>query len=166
MRYRLLFIILLGLDFPVVAQEFLKDRKAVEAQIDAFIRSWNRHDFSDMKNYVADDCDFVNVVGMHWKGREEIQYAHQAYHEKFFKNTPMEKLRVTVRFLKPDVAIVHLLWHIGAFTPPDGSVRGDNDDLATIVLVKRNGRWMITAVENVEVSADAEPFDPIKMQRQ
>src|SRR6187401_134360 len=88
-------------------------QKAVEAQIDAFIASWNKHDFSDMKNYVAEDCDFINIVGMHWKGREDIQYAHQTYHDQFFKNTTMEKRSVRVRFLKPDVAIAHLLWHIG-----------------------------------------------------
>lgn len=82
---------------------------------------------------------------MHWKGREDIQYAHQTYHDQFFKNTPLEKRSVTIRFLKPDVAIALLLWHIGAFHAPDGSIRGDNDDLATLVFVKRNGIWLITA---------------------
>lgn len=137
------------------------EQKAVEAQIDAFIASWNKHDFSDMKNYVAEDCDFVNIVGMHWKGREEVQYAHQTYHDQFFKKTPMEKRSVAIRFLKPDVAIVHLVWRIGAFDAPDGSIRGNNDDLATMIFAKRNGKWLLTASENVEVSAQAQPFDPV-----
>jgi len=137
--------------------------KAIEAQIEAFLTSWNKHDFSDMKNYIAEDCDFVNIVGMHWKGRENIQYAHQTFHDQAFKETPMEKRAVTIRFIKPDVAIAHLLWHIGVYNPPDGSKRGDNDDLATIVFSKRNGKWMIMAMENVEVSAQAQPFDPVKI---
>ena len=102
---------------------------------------------------------------MHWKGREDIQYAHQAYHNQSFKTTPMDKKSVTVRFLKPDIAIAHLLWHIGAFDPPDGSERGNNDDFATIVFAKRKGTWLITAMQNVEVSAQAQPFDPIKMKQ-
>ena len=142
------------------------EQKAVEAQIDAFIASWNKHNFSDMKNYVAEDCDFVNIVGMHWKGREDIQYAHQTYHDQFFKNTPMEKRSVIIQFLKSDVAVAILNWHIGKFDAPDGSRRGDNDDLATMIFVKRNGKWLLTASENVEISAQAQPFDPVKIRQQ
>ena len=137
------------------------EQKAIEAQIDAFIASWNKHDFSDMKNYVVEDCDFVNIVGMHWKGRENIQYAHQTYHDQFFKNTPMEKQSLAIRSLTPDVAIVHLVWHIGAFDAPDGSIRGNNDDLATMIFAKRNGKWLLAASGNVEVSAQAQAFDPV-----
>ena len=75
MRYTILMVILLGTCSFSVAQNDTSGQKAIEAQIDAFITSWNKHDFSDMKNYIAEDCDFVNVVGMHWKGREEVQYA-------------------------------------------------------------------------------------------
>jgi uncharacterized protein (TIGR02246 family) len=164
MRHTFLIIILLLICSAGQSQK-AGEQKAIEVQIDAFLNSWNKHDFSDMKNYIAEDCDFVNITGMHWKGREDIQYAHQTYHDQFFKNTPMEKRSVTIRFLKSEVAIAHLLWHIGAFNPPDGSKRGDNDDLATIVFVKRNGIWLITAMENVEVSAQAQPFDPVKIRQ-
>jgi uncharacterized protein (TIGR02246 family) len=166
MRHTILIAILLGIYSFALAQKNTETEKAVEAQIDAFLISWNKHDFSDMKNYIAEDCDFVNIVGMHWKGREDIQYAHQTYHDQFFKNTPMEKRSVVTRFLKPDIAIAHLLWHIGAYDAPDGSKRGNNDDLATLVFENRKGIWLITAMENVEVSAQAQPFDPVKIKHQ
>lgn len=137
--------------------------RAIESQIDAFLNSWNRHDFSDMKNYIAEDCDFVNITGMHWKGRENIQYAHQTYHDDFFKATPMEKRSVRIRFLKPDVAIAHMVWHIGEFIAPDGKKWGGNDDLATIIFVQRGGEWMITALENVQIVAEVQQFDPVKI---
>ena len=130
MRHTFLMSILLLIYSAGEAQN-AGEQNAIETQIDAFLISRNKHDFSDMKNYIAGDCDFVNITGMLRKGREDIQYAHQTYHDQFFKNTPMEKRSVTIRFLNPDVAIVHLLWHISAFNPPDGSKRGDNDDLAT-----------------------------------
>src|SRR5688500_277682 len=98
MRYNFLLFILLG-TFPTgVAQTTTGEQKAVEAQVDAFFTSWNKHDFSDMKNYIAEDCDFVNIVGMHWKGREQVQYAHQTFHEMSFKDIPLEKRGVTIRF--------------------------------------------------------------------
>lgn len=90
MRHTFLMIILLVICSIGDAQN-TGEQKAIEAQIDAFLTSWNKHDFSDMKNYIAEDCDFVNIVGMHWKGREEVQYAHQAFHEQVLKNTLLEK---------------------------------------------------------------------------
>jgi uncharacterized protein (TIGR02246 family) len=165
MRHTLLMMIL-SVVCSIGYTQNTRAQKAVEAQIDAFIASWNKHNFSDMKNYVAEDCDFINIVGMHWKGREDIQYAHQTYHNQFFKNTPMEKQSVAIRFLKPDIAIAHLNWHIGAYNAPDSSIRGNNDDLATFVFVKRNGKWLLIAAENVEISGQAQPFDPVKIRQQ
>ena len=163
MRFIILLSILLGIYSVGMSQKNTKSEKAIEAQIDSFIASWNKHDFSDMKNYIAEECDFVNIKGMHWKGRENIQFAHQANHNQFFKNTPIEKRSVTIRFLKPDVVVAHLLWHIGTFTSPSGSKQGDNDDLATIVFVKTKGNWLITAMENVEVNAQAQSSNPVKV---
>jgi uncharacterized protein (TIGR02246 family) len=145
------------------------DRNAIEGQIDAFIASWNKHDFSNMGNYIADDCQFVNVVGMQWNGLEDIRYAHDYFHRSVFLNTPMNKRGLTIRFLKPDVAIAHLLWHIGLVTnPPVLSTPrtkpdGNYDDLATIVLIKRNGTWLITAMANVVVNQELAPNDPVKL---
>lgn len=172
MRYTILMVILLGTCSFSVAQNDTSEQKAIEAQIDAFLTSWNKHDFSDMKNYIAEDCDFVNVAGAHWKGREEVQYAHQTFHQTVLKNTPMEKRSVTMRFLKPDIAIVHLLWHIGLITIPSvsssrpGKPDGDNDDLATIVFVKRKGIWLITAMENVVRNEELLLRDPVKLRKQ
>jgi uncharacterized protein (TIGR02246 family) len=99
--------IFLGAFMVINAQNNTIEEKAIEAQIDAFINSWNKHDFSDMKNYIDEECDFVNINGMHWKGRAVIQYTHQTFHKQFYKNTTMEKRTVAIKFLKSDVAIAH-----------------------------------------------------------
>jgi uncharacterized protein (TIGR02246 family) len=144
------------------AQDTAGEKKSIQAQIDAFFTSWNKHDFSDMKNYVADTSDFVNIAGFHWKGRDDIQYAHQAIHQELFKDKPLRKISSQIRFLTNDVAIAHVVMHlVGKITTPDGSKVGDNDALATFVLLKKNSAWLITAVENVEVSEVAKSFNPI-----
>ena len=45
------------------------DRDAVEKTLDGFTHVWNRHDMDAMAELVTGDCDWVNVVGMHWKGK-------------------------------------------------------------------------------------------------
>ncbi len=52
-----------------------KDEQAIKNQLQAFRTSWNNHNFDDMKNYTTDDVDWVNIVGMRWKGRKEVQFA-------------------------------------------------------------------------------------------
>ena len=125
--------------------------------------SWNNHDFSDMKN-VAENSDFVNIVGFHWRGRKDIQYAHQAVHDRLFKNTTLKKLSSQIRFLRNDVSIVHVGMRIDSVVAIlDGSTIGKDAVLATFILVKNNNAWMITAVENVTVSEAAKPFNPINL---
>jgi uncharacterized protein (TIGR02246 family) len=147
-----------------VAQNTDKEQKAIEDQVDAFFTSWNNHDFREMQNYIDKDCDFVNIVGMHWKGREDIQYAHQSMHEAHFKDVPLEKRSVSVRFVKPDLAIAHVLMHpLKTFVTPDGTTMGKDDALATFVFVKKGPAWLVVAVENVVVDEKAKPFNPVTM---
>jgi len=75
------------------------------------VASWNNHNYDNMKDYATEDTDWVNVVGMWWKGRKQSQYAHQAIHNTFVKRSVCEKRSVTIRFATKDVAIVHLFWH-------------------------------------------------------
>jgi uncharacterized protein (TIGR02246 family) len=152
------------LSAPVLAQTRAQEQAAINAQVDAMLTSWNQHNYADMKNYTTEDTDWVNVVGMWWKGRKESQYAHQVYHQTMFKTSVGEKKAVAIRFVTKDVAIVHVEWHFSDPTPvplPDGKIPGPNDDLATLVFVKQKGKWLLTAGENVHVDKAAQPFDPV-----
>lgn len=170
MRSFILAALVLLLDPAIsIAKTGNADAIAIEGQLDAFIASWNRHDFSDMPNYIAEDCDFVNVKGSHWKGREDIQYAHQYFHQLVFPNTPMKKQSVIVRFLKPDVAIAHMVWQVGPDTvnpfpaTPKTKPDGSYNDLATVIFIKRKGVWLITAMENVVIDEELALGDPIRL---
>ena len=144
------------------AQNRTKDEAAINQQIDAMIQNWNNHNYDDLKNYTTENTDWVNNVGMWWKGRKESQYAHQVYHNAFLKNVVMEKKSVAIRFITKDVAIAHLVWHYSSFIAPDGKKRDATDGLATLVYVKQKGKWLMTAGENVDIIADVQQFDPVK----
>ena len=155
-----LFLMCCGLVF---AHNRTKDEAAINKQIDAMVYSWNNHNYDDLKNYTTEDTDWVNVVGMWWKGRKESQYAHQAYHNTFFKESVMEKRSVAIRFVTNDVAIAHVVWHFSGGGPlPDGTKPVPNDDLSTLVYVKQNGTWLMTAGHNVHIDKGAQQFDPVK----
>ncbi|HLL93355.1 MAG TPA: SgcJ/EcaC family oxidoreductase [Spirosoma sp.] len=146
------------------------DEQGVRKTIDAMMKSWSNHNYNDIATWTTPDVNWVNIVGMRWKGRDEVRIAHQAFHDTMFKNTPWTIKNVDIRFITPDVAVAHLLSHIGAFYPPDGIDHGGNkrpeaDDMATLVFVKQQGNWLLTAGENVVVDAEAARNNPVSAKR-
>jgi uncharacterized protein (TIGR02246 family) len=158
------FLLICGLIF---AQNRTKDESTINGQVDAMVFSWNHHNYDDLKNYTTENTDWVNVVGMWWKGRKESQYAHQVLHNTMFKTAVCEKKSVAIRFLTKDVAIAHVVLHSYDSNPhpatlPDGKNLGPTDGLAALVFVKQRGKWLMDAGENVVIDKGAQPYDPIK----
>ena len=50
----------------------------VKMVVSSLAESWNRHDMTAFAGAFSEDADFVNVVGMHWQGRQEIEAKHKA----------------------------------------------------------------------------------------
>lgn len=162
MKKALTIIVLLLVSGHLVAQNRTEDEAAINKQVDAMIYSWNHHNYDDLKNYTTQNTDWVNGVGMWWKGRAESQYGHQIYHNTIFKESVLTKTSVNVRFITPDVALAHLYWTFSAFTNPAGIKSGPDDCIATIVYVKQNGKWLMTSGQNVAIVQEAIQFDPVK----
>jgi uncharacterized protein (TIGR02246 family) len=58
---------------------------------------------------------------------------------------------VQIRFPRPDVALVHTNWDVTGYTRPTGEKVDVLKELTTMVLIKVDGRWLITAFQNTEV---------------
>jgi uncharacterized protein (TIGR02246 family) len=91
---------------------------------------------NEMATLLADDAEWVNVVGMWWRGKANVKQAHVVYHETIFKTTPYHSQAIAVRFITPDVAIASVRWKKGSFAAPDGSVYPEAEDMMSILRVK------------------------------
>ncbi|HEV8514259.1 MAG TPA: SgcJ/EcaC family oxidoreductase [Cyclobacteriaceae bacterium] len=146
-----------------LAQNRTKDESGINSAVDAMIYSWNHHNYDDLKNYATEDTDWVNAVGMWWKGRKESQYAHQIFHDTMFKEGTCEKQSVTIRFITKDVAIAHIYWHFGGnVVDPSGRKLEPVDCIATVVYVNQKGKWLMEAGENLPIIPEVQQDDPIK----
>jgi uncharacterized protein (TIGR02246 family) len=156
------------------------DEAAVRRTVTRITTNFQNHHFADMATYTTPDVSWVNIVGMWWRGRVQVQQAHQQIFDTIFKGVAFTPGKVTVRGIAPGVAVVTMYCHVGAFYPPDGidhgrNKEGDDDNLLTLVLVKKQGSWLLTAAQNTVVRATAqannpvgkvsppEPFDPAKL---
>ncbi|MER9081087.1 SgcJ/EcaC family oxidoreductase [Mesorhizobium sp. M0895] len=72
----------------------------------------------------ASDANFVNVVGVWWKNRSEIEAAHRATHDTMFRDSRLEGDISSVVELAPGLASVHYTWTLTGAFAPDGSPAG------------------------------------------
>ena len=163
------FIIVMLCGVVTTHAQTAQDEQDVRNRIDLMVADWNTHNFQNMESYTTADVEWVNIVGMYWRGLPQVKMSHQSIFDAIFKNVPFTKKEVSVRFITPDVAVTTLLCHVGAFFPPDGVDRGNNkrpetDDLLTMVFVKKNNKWLLTAGQNTVVDEYAQRVNPAKKQ--
>ena len=130
------------------------DEAAVRAIIDRQTDAWNKH---DMDAFVADampDLDWINVVGMHWKGRDMVLKAHAVLHKGMFANSRMMTPEITMmREIAPNVIVethVNRIEGVGAL--PSGAPYPDSGNLITLVFVKTPGGWRIAHAHNTTIA--------------
>lgn len=116
--------------------------------VDGFVRAWNAHDMKAFGALFAEDADFVNVVGMWWKGRAEIQAQHEATHATRFKTTTLAATGTAVRLLRGDVAVLHLSWELTGELDPNGKAEPPRRGVMQIVAAKQADGWKIIAAQN------------------
>jgi uncharacterized protein (TIGR02246 family) len=123
------------------AQPRTEDEQAIQKVLADFVAAWNQHDMKLWSELATDDADYVVISAKHLKGRDEIFKYHDELHKGPFKDHKMKASWQDVRFLHDDVALGHV-----KFEP--GNELTKRTALATLVLVKQKGRWLITAFQN------------------
>lgn len=140
----------------IASEEELSIRKTIAGIEEA----WNTHDMKAYGDLLTEDVQWVNVVGMHWRGHRAVLGAHAAFHESIFKNNKMKTDEVEIRSLGTGVAIAVVTTTNDEFTTPDGSVVPKRQNRQTYVLRKDAETWKIAHCHNVPVDALAAKFDP------
>ena len=123
----------------------------VERVVAAFAEAWNRHDMEAFAELFAPDAEFVNVVGMWWKGRAEIKAAHEFTHSTMFKSSRLTILETSVRFPAPQLAIARSRWLLENHVGPDGEPLPARHGVLVNLLARQGGRWSIIDAQNTDI---------------
>jgi uncharacterized protein (TIGR02246 family) len=114
--------------------------------------AWNRHDVSALADLFTEDADFVTVIGRWCKGKKDFYEYHLRLFQVMFKDSVWKTTDTQIRFLKPDVAIVHVNWGITGDRNADGTPRTNSrNGIFTQVMAKENGQWRINASQNTNI---------------
>jgi uncharacterized protein (TIGR02246 family) len=124
------------------------DEDAVHGLVRAFCTAFNKHDGHELAQLMAEDIDFVVVGATLLHGKSDFEKYHTRLLDGRFHGMTLEPLQVAVRFLRPDIAIVHWSWTGSGDKNPDGTARQRRFGLFTMVAEKRTGSWLIVASHN------------------
>jgi uncharacterized protein (TIGR02246 family) len=133
------------------------EEAAVKAAVQSFVDAWNRHDMEAFAAVFTEDADFVNVRGTRWIGRSAIREGHAAAHATIFKNSQLRILELSVRFLKPDVAVARWACELTGQTTPAGESVPARKAIPTFVMTKTQDRWLIVVAQNTDIVPAARP---------
>jgi uncharacterized protein (TIGR02246 family) len=117
----------------------------------AFANAWNRHDMNEFASLFASDANFVNVVGVWWKNRSEIEAAHRATHDTMFRDSRLEGEVSSVVELAPGLASVHYTWTLTGAVAPDGSPAGARNGILLLIVQEGQSGWRIKVAQNTDI---------------
>jgi uncharacterized protein (TIGR02246 family) len=126
------------------------DEDAIQEIELRFNEAWGRHDAEGMVGSLADDAQFVTVNGAWTETRADYLNLMQRLHGASgpFRASTRETPIMRVRFLAPDVAMMHSRFRIyGDIDEPERTGIGIR------VLRKMDGKWRTLAVQNTDVRA-------------
>lgn len=123
------------------------DEAALKALMSALEDAWNVRDAKTYAALFTKESDFVNVMGLWMQGRTEIEQGHAQVFATFMSKSYLTIKDTQVKFLKPDVAVLHCSWEIEGQQSPDENHSIPSTGLWTAVALRQE-TWKIAALQN------------------
>lgn len=135
----------------------------VRSVVDRYGAAWNAGDMTAMGALYTRDIHWVNIMGMHWQGFEDVDYAHRALFETTFKGVPqtLEEIE-SVTPLPTGGAVAVVRWSVAPYTSPSGQAFPASRTRMTLVLVDDGDALKIAHGANIQIVEPAQRFDPVK----
>ena len=123
-----------------------EDEAAIRKNVMRMQDGWNAGDGDAFAAPFAEDADYVIINGMRVKGRKAIAEGHRQIFSTIYKNSHNAATIESVRFLRDDVAVAHVRWHLK-------HQAGEGNARATLVMTKDKGKWSIVAFQNTGIAS-------------
>jgi uncharacterized protein (TIGR02246 family) len=136
------------------------DEAAVRALYQQVMDGWNQGSGDAFAAVFTEDGDLVGFDGTHFKGRTEIAPFHQQLFDKWLKGSRLVGRVKDMRFLSPDVALMHAVG--GTVMRGKSEPSPERDSIQTLVATRQEGnQWRLAAFQNTRLhplDSSAGPF--------
>lgn len=133
----------------------------VRRLIELYAAAWNTSDMEAMAKLYSSEVHWVNIVGMHWQGKAQVDHAHRVYFDIMFKGVPLTLESIESLVPLPGGTVVAVIrWAVGAFKTPFGQQVPPSRDRMSLVLIPEGSRLVIAHGSNVQIDEMAQRSDP------
>jgi uncharacterized protein (TIGR02246 family) len=126
------------------------DEAAVRALYQQLMDGWNQGSGEAFAAVFTEDGDLVGFDGTHLKGRQEIAPFHQQLFDKWLKGSRLVGQVKDVRFLSPDIAVMHAVGSTVMRGKSEPSP--ERDSIQTLVATRQESdEWRLAAFQNTRL---------------
>lgn len=122
----------------------------LQPTFDALSQAWKNGDGEAFAQWCTDDVDFINLLGIHVKGRDAVVDLHAKVFEGPYRGSTVTFTIESVRAIAPDAVLAIVPSRIDA---PTGPVKGTVLSIASILLVRDGERWKLANFHNTRREA-------------
>jgi len=152
-RFGFIAALVLGCPSLGAAQDSAEDERAIRRAIVQTTEAFNAHDASAFARFYTADADLVTVRGEVMKGSAAIERWLASIFATRARSVTVRQIEITVRFIKPDVAVAHMTNELSGMIDAQGQSLPPHRELSVRVFVKTAGAWRVTAAHNTMVAA-------------
>ncbi|GAB3165459.1 YybH family protein [Telluribacter humicola] len=122
-----------------------------------FMEAWNHRDAAKLASLFDPDAEFVNVTGLWWHTREDIEKAHAYGLGTIFNKSKLRLLFTRVKYLSEHIAVVQAKMQLTGQTPIEGvSNPGIRKNIFTFVVHHQGGSWSCASAQNTDIIPNME----------
>jgi uncharacterized protein (TIGR02246 family) len=139
------------------AQGTADDEQAIRKVTVEMTEGFNKHDARASTRMYTPDADLITVRGERFRGTTEFEKGLASIFATRAREATHRTLNVSVRFVRPDVALAHVTNELSGLIAPDGQRPPPHQELSLRVFVKDGGEWRVAAFHNTLVQPFGAP---------
>lgn len=113
-------------------------------------QAWNAADADGFAAPFTDDADFVDIRGVHNRGREAIAAGHRHIFDTIYRGSRVRYAPYQARRIADGVLLAHSR---ATLDVPAGPLAGTHDATSSLLLVRGGGGWQVAAWHNTMMQA-------------
>lgn len=136
---------------PGLPEGTREDEEAIRNVVVEMTTAFNQHDAKAATRMYLPDANLVTVRGERFIGTTEFEKGLATIFATRAREATHRTLSVTVRFIRKDVALAHVINELSGLIGPEGQRPPPQQELSLRVLVKEGGAWRVAAFHNTIV---------------
>jgi uncharacterized protein (TIGR02246 family) len=124
------------------------DEQAIRSIMAATTDAFTNHDAKAWARYCTPTARLVTVRGESMEGAAEIEKGLTSIFQTRGKTARLRTLDLSIRFLRPDVALAYVTNEMSGLVSADGRPQLAHRELSIRVVVKDAGAWKVAAFHN------------------